>query len=256
MSLDKLKLITNYKEDDLSKSPTFNACYIDYTDESDQEYLRELKAKRRNVVIDVLLEEREESELDNIYKHHEKWNGNSLSNGFNGSVMAPNIYQVSSKVQNIESYDDIYNDLLSYIDKETNSEKIVNTVKHNLDLVLKNDENLTTYENIESNCRKILTRLTMCSNIIVMEGRIGSGNFILVGESNWDYFHHIQEKNYNPLSMSVIYTDKIEPDKIIVGRKNNQDQGGISHIMDLENKKYVKFETNFWKKQYCWFKIL
>jgi hypothetical protein len=55
--------------------------------------------------------------------------------------------------------------------------------------------------------------------------------------------------------MSVIYTDKIEPDKIIVGRKNNQDQGGISYIMDLENKKYVKFETNFWKKQYCWFKI-
>jgi len=254
MSLDKLKLITNYKEDDLSKSPTVNACYIDYTDESDQEYLRELKAKRRNVVIDVLLEQREESELDNIYKHHEKWNGNSLSNGFNGSVMAPNIYQVFSKVQNIESYDDIYNDLLSYIDKETISPKVVSGI-NNIDLVLKNDESLTDQENFESNCRKILTRLTMCSNIITMEGRIGSGNFILVGESNWDYFHHIQEKNNNPLSMSVIYTDKIEPDKIIVGRKNNQDQGGISYIMDLENKKYVKFETNFWKKQYCWFKI-
>jgi hypothetical protein len=252
MSLDKLKLITNYKEDDLSKSPTYSAMYIDYIDDLDQEYLRELKTKRRNVVIDVLLEEREESELDNIYKHHEKWNGNSRK----VDLFKTEIYQVSSKVQNIESYDDIYNDLLSYIDKETNSEKIVNTVKHNLDLVLKNDKNLTTYENIESNCRKILTRLTMCSNIIDMEGRIGSGNFILVGESNWDYFHHIQEKNNNLLSMSVIYTDKIESDKIIVGRKNNQDQGGISHIMDLENKKYVKFETNFWKKQYCWFKIL
>jgi hypothetical protein len=250
MSLDKLKLITNYKDDDLSKSDTYSAVYIDYIDDLDQEYLRELKAKRRNVVIDVLLEEQEESELDNIYKPHEKWNGY----GFNGSIMAPNIYQVSSKVQNIESYDDIYNDLLSYIDKETISPKVVSGI-NNIDLILKNDKNLTDQENFESNCRKILTRLTMCSNIIAMEGRIGSGNFILVGESNWDYFHYIQEKNNNPLSMSVVHTDKIEPDKIIVGRKNNQDQGGISYIMDLENKKYVKFETNFWKKQYCWFKI-
>jgi hypothetical protein len=254
MSLENLKLITNYKEKDLSKSDTYNLPYVESVSFDDDEYLRELKAKRREVAIDVFLGEREDSELEDIKSTHNKWQGNTGGIQIVGtfSVIAPSIYTVSGKVQKFSDYNDIYENLLHFIDNKTNCQKKLNRVG-SLDLILKKYDNLTDSENFDTFCRKVMTRLTMCSNIISMEGRIGTGTFVLVGKDNWNYFHSIENNNSG---LNIIYTDKIEKDKVIVGRRNNPDQSGISLFMDIENKKYIRFETNLWEKQYCWFKII
>ena len=249
MSLENLKLITNYKESKLD-SPSVDLFYIEFVDESDDKYIRELKAKRREVAIDVVLGEKKESELDEIKIHQQT---NSIDNTF--GMMAPSVHSVSSKVKNYTNCDQIYDDLLQFIDKETNSQKNIPGVGSNIDLVFKKDINLTDYENYEAFCRKIMARLTICSNIIAVDGRIGTGTFVLVGKDNWHYFERIEDVNINPLGLKIIYTDKIQGDKVIVGRFNNPDQSGISLFIDLENQKYSRFETNLWKKQYCWFKI-
>ena len=250
MSLENLKLITNYKESKLD-STSVNLFYVELVDENDDKYIRELKTKRREVAIDVVLGEKEESELDEIKIHQQI---NSVDNTF-GTILAPSVHSVSSKVKSYADYNQIYDDLLQFIDKETNLQKNIPGVGSNIDLVFKKDINLTDYENYEAFCRKIMSRLTMCSNIISMEGRIGLGTFVLVGKDNWYYFERIEDVNINPLGLKIIYTDKIQGDKVIVSRSNNPDQSGISLFMDLENKKYSRFETNLWKKQYCWFKI-
>lgn len=249
MSLENLKLITNYKESKLD-STSVNLFYVEFVDESDDKYIRELKAKRREVAIDVVLGEKEESELDEIKIHQQ---ANKIDNTF-GTMIAPSVHSVSSKVKSYTDCDQIYDDLLQFIDKETNSQKNIPGVGSNIDLVFKKDINLTDYENYEAFCRKIITRLTMCSNIIDVDGRIGIGTFVLVGKDNWHYFERIEDF-INPIGLKIIYTDKIKEDKVIVGRSNNADQSGISLFIDLENKKYSRFETNLWKKQYCWFKI-
>jgi hypothetical protein len=245
MSLENLKLITNYKEIKLD-STSVDLFYVEYVDESDDKYIRELKAKRREAAIDVVLGEKEESELDEIKIHQQ-------TNTF-GTMIAPSVYSVSSRVKNYTECDQIYDDLLQFIDKETNSQK---NIPSNIDLVFKKDEDYEAF------CRKIMFRLTMCSNIIAMEGRIGIATFALVSASNWEFFKRIEDINMNPfcrrfgiLGLKIIYTDKIQKDKVIIGRSNNTDQSGISFFIDLENKKYSRFESNLWKKQYCWFKII
>lgn len=252
MSLDNLKLVTNYAEKDLSNQNSVNLFYVEFLHNDDEEYLRELKAKRREVAIDVVLGEKEDSNLEELKIH-------KICNSVGGYNISNSVYNVNSKVQFFSDYNQMYEDLLSFLDKETNSLKNIPTVS-NINLVFKKDINLTDNENHKSFCRKIITRLTMCSNIIAMDGRIGIGNFVLVGKDNWDYFRYIEE-NIKPFSgsnpvLSIIYTDKIQTNKVIVGRTNNSDQSGISLFVDLENQKYTRFETNLWKKQYCWFNIL
>lgn len=256
MILDNLKLITNYKETKLV-STSHTLSYVDIISNDDDEYLKELKTKRRDIFIDVLLGEKENSELEDL-KLHDKWEGG------NNNFIAPSVYTLTAKCRRISSYKDILEDLLLFLDKETNSKKTTSgslpNLNTNLDLIFKKDVNLTDNENIESFIRKIKTKITMSSNIIAMDGRIGMGTFALVGKNNWTYFRLIEDKNTNPSlisvnGMTIIYTDKIDDDKVIIGRKNNSDQSGISLSIDLENQKYIRFETNFWKKQYCWFKI-
>jgi len=255
MSIDKIKKIVSYDNKKLEGS-IVNIPYIEFISSDDEEFIRKVKSQNRDLLVDIVLGEKNESEWNN------RSNDYFGTSGEMDSIITPKVMSIQSQVLDLKSYDEIYADIIDLLNSNTKNSK--NTKSNiNLNLVLKHDLNKSNYENNESDIRKIITRINMCSGILAMEGRIGPANFILIGRDNWDYFYEIesmindQNQNINGsiMGMQLIYENKIDADKVILGRKNKIDQPGIHIIEDLENCKYTMPKTFKWIEQLVWFNI-
>jgi hypothetical protein len=256
MSIDKIKKIVSYDNKKLEGS-IVNMPYIEFISSDDEEFIRKVKSQNRDLLVDIVLGEKNESEWNN------RSNDYFGTSGEMDSIIAPKVMSIQSQVLDLKSYDEIYSDIIDLINTNTkNSKKTKSSL--NLNLALTHDSNKSNYENYETDIRKIITRINMCSSILATGGRIGPANFILVGEDNWDYFYEIESminNNNNQsisgsiMGMQIIYEDNIDTDKVILGRKNKIDQPGIHLIEDLENCKYTIPKTFKWIEQLVWFNI-
>jgi len=235
---DKLKVITNFSEKEVNQ-PQISVTYIDMISSDDDEYLREVKQKNRELAVDAI--------LDNKVEEFEKYKESQpidLSDQYNSQmnygVISPQIHQINLSPTSYQSDDDIYKTIISFLDQNTKSQKSISTRPNSLDVQLTGD--------FEQDRRRIITKIMMSSNIIAMDGRIGPATSLICGQNVYQY---ISDDWMNGIKTILDWT--IDPDKVIVCRSSNQDQNGLILVKDEKNKNFYFGQTSRWNKQYCWF---
>ena len=261
---DKLKTLTSFREEvDKQALSQAQIMYMDIISEDDEEYMRELKQQNRDLAIDILLDEKDESEWNN--RHILKSEDEDVSSQYNNpsnyqTVIAPKIMSMNVQSKNFTGYENLYNEVIDFLEKQTqNGKTLYNLPSSSLTFTRYNDVDKTDEENEAINSRKIITKIMMASNIIATHGRIGTGKSVLVGTniiSKYPSLINNVDENGLVGGMLFIVEPGIDPDKIIVCRGSNADQPGIILITYPKDNRYFLKETNFsWHRQYCWFSI-
>ena len=264
---DKLKLITSFKEElDKPSVPQALIMYMEMISDDDEEYMRELKARNRDLAIDILLDDKDESEWVNRHILPERRNLDvssqySSTNFQNGmGVITPKIMSMNVTGKQFISYEDVYSQVIDFLEKQTqNGKTLYNLPASALTFTSTNDPNKTDLENEEANSRKVITKIMMASNIIAQYGRIGPGTPVLVGTNIISKYPSITnniDENGMIGGMLFIVEPGIDPDKIIVCRGSNSDRPGIILMTFPNDGRFFLKETDFsWHRQYCWFSI-
>ena len=262
---DKLKTLTSFREElDKTSLPKAQIMYIDMISEDDEEYMRELKKQNRDLAIDILLDEKEESEWSNrhILTVERDEDVSSLYNNpskYSGFI-APKVMSMNVQSKQFTGYENLYSEVIDLLEKQTqNGKTLYNVPSSHLTFTPSNDVNKTDEENEEINSRKIITKIMMSSNIIATHGKIGPGKSVLVGTNILSKYPSLMDnidENGMMNGMLFIVEPGIDPDKIIVCRGSNDDQPGIILITYPNDGRFFLKETDFyWHRQYCWFSI-
>ena len=247
MTPSDLKTICNYSDKQMT-SPKAQLMYIDMVSSDDEEYQRMIKQKNRELVVDALLDDKVE-ELETFRESNtaivdlrSQYNSTVSSAGI--PVISPRIIQIDLTSRKFESYEKCYNEVIDFLNQNTPAPKSKsNGTMSSLDVTLQGD--------FDSDYRKIVTRIMMCSSIISMDGRIGTATSFIYGKKTLPY---IETNQLNGLQAH--YSELIDDDKIIVCRGNNLDQPGVIFIDNSSTGNYFFDQTPNWQKQYCWFRII
>jgi hypothetical protein len=256
---DKLKNLTSFREElDKTSLPQAQIMYMDMISEDDEEYMRELKSHNRDLAIDILLDDKDESEWENRHILPERKDVDVSSQYNTGSqytgVIAPKIMSMNVQSKQFTGYENLYSEVIDFLEKQTQNSKT------NVPLFIPtNDSNKTNLENEEINSRRLITKIMMASNIIATQGRIGPGKSVLVGTnviSKYPSLINSLDDNGMIFGLLFIVETGIDPDKIIVCRGSNADQSGIILITYPNDVRFFLKETDFSRhRQYCWFSV-
>lgn len=230
-SEDKLKLVTNYEER-VVNTPNIQVSYLDTVSSKDEEYIRILKQNNRNLIIDALVDDK----WDELEKSKNEYPEIDIKSDM--GVISMKIFATNINSNNFESHDKIWDKVLNLID--SNTKKPISTT--NLNVQLSGD--------FEVDRRKVITKFVSSSNIISMNGRIGPATTAIVGQNCIQFLSSEQ-----PAGIELVLEMNIDPDKIILIRKNRIDQPGIILVVDKENGNYYLKETPTFMKQICWFTV-
>ena len=229
--------------------PNAQLMYVDIISSDDEEYQRMVKRQNRELVVDAILDDKVE-EL-NIFRENQV---TDVSQQYNSTsqmgVISPKIMQINMTAQRFESYEKVWIQLVDFLNQNTQSPKSLQHRNQGLDYKL--------IDEYETDYRKIISKILMCSNIIAMDGRIGPAKSILYGKKLIPYINNAinQFGSNNINGIEVIHSELIDDDKIIVCRANNIDQPGLLFIDNSTTGNYFFNQTPNWHKQYCWFKII
>jgi hypothetical protein len=237
--LDKLKVITNFSEKEVNQ-PQISVTYIDMISSDDEEYLREIKQKSRQLAVDAILDDKVEE-----FEKYKESQPIDLSDEYNSQmkygIISPQIQKINLNPASYNSDDDIYKIVVSFLDQNTKSQKSkAKGPNTSLNIQLTGD--------FEQDRRRVITKVMMSSNIIAMDGRIGPATSVICGQNVYQY---INENLINGFKVILDWT--IDPDKVIVCRSSNSDQNGLILVKDEKNKNFYFGQTPRWHKQYCWF---
>jgi hypothetical protein len=244
----EIKYLCNFSEKQHSGSVA-TISYLDYVQENTLEEQLKLKAKNRELAIDIMTGEKEESEWDNrvdLPKIDEKTIPVILSHR-------------SMRVQEtpFTSYEDLHTDLIKYMENFTQGQPVLNHGLTSFDLTLSNDPNKTNKENYEHNQRRIISKLVMCGNYIATTNRRGPGTTMLAHpETILKYFDE-DKKLASAQTYTLIESELISKDKFIVLRAdiNGSNEDGLFLIKSLDEDKYFMKETPSLKNRIMWFYV-
>jgi hypothetical protein len=165
-------------------------------------------------------------------------------------AISPKIMQINMTDQIFESYEKVWNEVVDFLNKNTQIPKSLQHRNQSLDYKLIDD--------YDKDYRKIISNILMCSSIIAMDGRIGPAKSILYGKKLIPYINNAinQFGSNNINGLIAHYSDLVDDDKIIVCRGSNIDQPGLLLIDNSTTGNYFFDKTPNWHKQYCWFKII
>jgi hypothetical protein len=252
MTTSDLKKICNYSDKQMSL-PTAQLMYVDMISSDDEEYRRKVKQKNRELVVDAILDDKVE-EL-NIFRENSLTSVTDVSTQYNSlstmGVISPKIMQINMTAKKFQTYQKLWDEVVDFLNKNTQNQKSkANGPFSSLDVNLQGD--------FQTDFRKIITKIQMCSNIIGMDGRIGSGTSILYGKKLIPYINNAinQFGSNNINGLIAHYSDLVDDDKVIVCRSNNIDQPGLLLVDNSTTGNYFFEKTPNWHKQYCWFKII
>ena len=238
---EDLKKICNYSDKQMSH-PTAQLMYVDTFSSEDEEYQRMIKRQNRELVVDAILDDKVE-EL-NLFRENQV---TDVSQQYNPTsqmgIISPKIMQISLNAQKFESYEKTWNEVIDFLNQNTQSPKIIQHRNQSLDYKLINE--------YETDYRKIIAKILMSSNIIAMDGRIGPGTSVIYGKNLLPYMSQFKDNN-----LTTYYSKLIDDDKVIVCRGCNIDQPGLLLIDNSQGGHYFFNQTPNWQKQYCWFKII
>jgi hypothetical protein len=247
-----IEKICNYSEDTKNPyQPSISISYIDMITEDEDAQLRELKRENRELAIDIILDEKDESEWENR---------NNLPNtGFGSgytSTISPKIFTVNTRAQKFTSFKDLEYEVFNKLEILTKNvpTSIAKLPGNTLNITIPTDNDSEAFR------RRVLTKITMCSNFIAMESAKGIANTVIVGINTIQYiqgYEQVIDNNTSILGgMNLIVTPYIDPDKIIVMRTENTTGVGLNVILKTNDSMYYMVETpQSWEKTMKWFWI-
>jgi len=244
-----IEKICNYTEDTKNPyQPAISLSYIDMITEDEDIQLRELKRENRELAIDIILDEKDESEWENR---------NNLPNTGFGSypTISPKLFTVNTRAQKFTSLKDLEYEVFNKLESLTKNvpTSIAKLPGNTLNLTIPTYNGLDSFDSFK---RRVLTKITMCSNFIAMESAKGIANSVIVGTNAIQYIEEYKQMDSILGGMNLIVTPFIDPDKIIVMRTENTPGVGLNVILKPNDSMYYMVETpQSWEKTMKWFWI-
>ena len=255
ISSKDLEKVCNYVESKKPSLPQAQMNFIDYIEEPNEEYQRELKRKNRELAIDAIIEDKVED-----FKNRESFL-NPLDNEGYMMTITPKLNSINVQGKTYLDLTDIYTDIMMTLESLTS---ITMNTPQNMNIIIQNNPNLTDSENEMEICRKVLTKIILLSNYIASTGRTGPANTIIVGLDVYKYFlmsnmmvsnnDGIVSGNIN--GMNVIPTHFIKSNKVIMMRNVQKTENGLNVINCPNDMRYFLKETPNWNKIINWFEII
>ena len=251
-----LEKVCNYVESTKSSLPQVVMTFMDWVEEPNEAYQRELKRKNRELAIEAVLDNKVEE-----FKNRDSFL-NPLDNEGYMSTISPKINSINVQGKTYLDLFDIYNHVMVTLESLTSKPM---TIPQNLNVSIQKNSNLTDYENESSTSRKVMTRIMMTSNLISSTSRTGPANTIIVGLGAYKYFMisngMIMTNNDGIVTgeingMNVIPSPYIKSNKIIMMRNVQKTENGLNVINCPNDMRYFLKETPNWDKIINWFEII
>jgi hypothetical protein len=250
-----LEKICNYVESTKPSLPKELMNFIDFEEEPNEEYQRELKRKNRELAIDAIIEDKVEE-----FKNRESF-VNPLDNEGYISNISTRFKSISVQGKTYLDLTDIYTDVMMTLDSLTSSP--MNTPQ-NFNINIQRNPSLTDFENEMALSRGVMTKIMLISNFISSTGRTGPANTIIVGLDAYKYFllsnvmmmsnDGVVTGNIN--GMNVIPSPYIKSNKIIMMRNVQKTENGLNVINCPNDMRYFLKETPNYSKIINWFEII
>ena len=256
ISSKDLEKVCNYVESTKPSLPQVVMTFMDWVEEPNEAYQRELKRKNRELAIEAVLDNKVEE-----FKNRDSFL-NPLDNEGFMSTISPKINSINVQGKTYLDLTDIYTDIMITLESLTSKSMIT---PQNLNVIFQKDTNLTDSENEMALSRRVITRIMMTSNLISSTGRTGPANTIIVGLDAYKYLmmsngmmtssnDGIVTGNIN--GMNVIPSPYIKSNKIIMMRNVQKNENGLNVINCPNDMRYFLKETTNWDKIINWFEII
>jgi hypothetical protein len=248
----EIKYLCNFSEKQHSGSVA-TISYLDYVEENTLEDQLKAKAQNRELAIDIVTGEKQESawdnridlpKIDDIYI----------------PTMGLKIFSMNVQGKTFTSYEDLHTELINYIESFTQGQPVLSKANatgiSSFDLTLTNDPDKTDEENYSYNRRKIISKLVSCGNYIAVTNRRGPGTTLLAHpETISKYFDDKQSARAQ--TYTLIESELISKDKFIVLRADisGTNEDGLFVIKSLDEDNYFMKETPSLKNRIIWFHI-
>lgn len=236
---DKLKAICNYSHKDMATPSAQMISYIDFETYDTQKK----KQTKRNLLINELLEIEEECN----YTDSEI----NLDSEYN--VMALKVMQANVQGNRHTSVDDgmdrLLNDVITKLVTDTaTSDPMLPK------LTLSTEDTMTHFENMQTMARRIITRIVLANNKILVEGRRGPGNAMLLSPKTEFDLQNVDIDQYmTGFPMTRVVDQRIPDGRIIVCRGGGPTDAGLI-AMTTQTYSYMHATDNY-LSQYAWFEI-
>jgi hypothetical protein len=251
-----LEKICNYVESTKPSLPQVVMTFMDWVEEPNEEYQREIKRKNRELAIDAIVDGKVEE-----FKNREPFL-NPLDNEGYIQTISPKINSINVQGKTYLDLTDIYTDVMNKLELLTSTPM---SVPQNLNVIYQKDSNLTDSENEMALSRRLITRAMMVSSLIASSGRTGPANTIIVGLDAYKYLmisngmmmsnnDGIVTGNIN--GMNVIPSPYIKSNKIIMMRNVQKTENGLNVINCPNDMRYFLKETPNYSKIINWFEII
>jgi hypothetical protein len=258
ISKNHLQSICNYTEVSSIKNPQFS--YLEMEESNSDDYKRRIQSINRGLAIDALLDNKEEE-----YKNRETYLEQTFDSEGYVSTISPKIKTISLKNPiKYNSLDSIFDYTLNQLESLTSN----SMTGKNIDLTLSIDHSLSDYDNLQANTRRVLTRIMLVNNMITQTSRVGPASSIIIGEDVFNIISQSSNFSYQvsgtgPIKgtisgLSVIFSEKLNKNKVILIRTNSQSQSdiGLNVINDMQNGEFYIKETPNWQKMIHWFSVI
>ena len=256
ISSKDLEKICNYVESTRPSLPQAQMTFLDFQEEPNEEYQRELKRKNRELAIEAVLDNKVEE-----FKNRDSFL-NALDNEGYMSTISPKLNSINVQGKTYLDLTDIYTDIMMTLESLTS---ITMTTPQNLNIIIQKDTSLTDSENEMALSRRVMTRIMMISNFIASTGRTGPANNIIVGLDAYKYLllsnGMMLSSNDgivtgNIMGMNVIPSPYIKSNKIIMMRNVQKTENGLNVINCPNDMRYFLKETPNYSKIINWFEII
>lgn len=245
---NEIKYLCNFSEKQHSGSIA-TISYMDFIEEDTLEEQLKVKSKNRELVIDIVTGEKEESAWDS------RIDLPKIDDNYTQTI-SPKIFSMTVQATTFTSYKDLHTDLLKYIENFTQGQPVLKNGMSSFDLTITNDSDKTSRENFEYNQRRIISKLVSCGNYIAVNNRRGPGTTLIVHpETISRYFG--DKTLVNAANYTLIESNIISKDKFIILRAdiNSGNEDGLFVIKSLNEDKYFMKETPSLKNRIMWFHI-
>ena len=253
-----LEKVCNYSENSKSSLPNGIIYYLEFVESDTEEYKNLVKSKRRDLTIDAILEDK----VDEWNDSSETWEKDLDQEGYTRSI-SPQMKSIAVRSQKIVDNQSLYYDIVKKLELLT-SQPMTNP--QNINVTIKNDPNLTSYDNDQSNFRRIVSKIMMLNSMVAMDSRIGPANSMLVG---LDVYMYLLKSNTftiqnngttvtgNISGIDIIPSNLINPKKVILMRNATKSEIGLNVINNINDSTYFMAETpGSWEKCIKWFEII
>lgn len=256
ISSKDLEKVCNYVESIKPSLPQVQMTFMDWIEEPNEEYQRELKRKNRELAIEAVLDNKVEE-----FKNRDSFL-NPLDNEGYMRTISPKINSINVQGKTYLDLTDIYTDVMMTLESLTS---IPMSTPQNLNVSIQKDHSLTDSENEMALSRRVITRMMMTANLISSTGRTGPANTVIVGLDAYRYLllsngmmvssnDGIVSGNIN--GMNVIPSPYIKSNKIIMMRNVQKTENGLNVINCPNDMRYFLKETPNYSKIINWFEII